>query len=35
VKTVGYHNPPQRKAGVMVADVDELLNKLVNEAKVL
>ena len=23
VKTVGYHNPPQRKAGVMVADVDE------------
>ena len=35
VKTVAFRNPPERKAGVMVADVDELLNKLVNEAKVL
>ncbi len=35
VKTIAYRNPPERKAGIRVADVDELLNKLVNEAKVL
>ncbi len=35
VKTIAFSNPPERKAGVRVADVDELLNKLVNEAKVL
>jgi electron transfer flavoprotein beta subunit len=27
--------PPTRKAGIMVANVDELLDKLKNEAKVL
>lgn len=27
--------PPPRKAGIMVSDVDELLDKLRNEAKVL
>lgn len=35
VKTIAYSNPPQRQAGIRVADVDELLNKLVNDAKVL
>ena len=35
VKTVAYLNPPERQAGVMVASVDELMDKLVNEAKVL
>lgn len=27
--------PPKRKAGVMVASVDELLDKLKNEARVI
>ena len=35
VKTVRYANPPERKAGIKVADVDQLLDKLTNEAKVL
>jgi electron transfer flavoprotein beta subunit len=35
VRTLKYAEPPQRKAGVKVADVDELLNKLRNEAKVI
>lgn len=35
VKTVKYAEPPERQAGVTVADVDELLDKLKNEAKVL
>jgi electron transfer flavoprotein beta subunit len=35
VKTVAYANPPERKAGIRVADVDQLMDKLVNEAKVL
>jgi len=35
VKTVRYSNPPERKAGVKVATVEDLVSKLVNEAKVL
>ena len=35
LKVVGYEAPPARTAGVKVADVDELLDKLRNEAKVL
>ncbi len=33
VKTVAFENPPQRKAGVRVASVEDLVAKLVNEAK--
>ena len=29
------NDPPERKAGVMVKDIDELVDKLKNEAKVL
>ena len=35
VKTVAFEPPPARKAGVRVADVNELFGKLKNEAKVL
>lgn len=35
VRTIKYEEPPERQAGVTVADVDELLAKLRNEAKVL
>jgi len=35
VKTVALANPPQRKAGIRVADIDQLMDKLINEAKVL
>lgn len=35
VRTVKFTEPPQRTAGVKVADVDELLNKLRNERKVI
>lgn len=35
VKTISYANPPERAAGVKVATVEELVEKLVNEAKVL
>ncbi len=35
VRTIKYEEPPERKAGVTVADVDELVAKLRNEAKVL
>lgn len=35
LRVVGYEAPPARAAGVVVADVDELLHKLRNEAKVL
>ena len=35
VKTVSVEAPPARKAGVKVGSVDELVNKLHNEAKVL
>jgi len=35
VKTISYGSPPERQAGIKVADVDELFEKLVNEAKVL
>jgi electron transfer flavoprotein beta subunit len=34
-KVLEVMEPPPRKAGVMVADVDELIDKLRNEAKVL
>lgn len=35
VRTLKYEEPAARAAGVKVADVDELVNKLRNEAKVL
>ncbi|MEX0730188.1 MAG: electron transfer flavoprotein subunit beta/FixA family protein [Aquisalimonadaceae bacterium] len=35
LKTLKVAEPPQRTGGVKVADVDELLNKLKNEAKVI
>lgn len=35
VKVVSASEPPKKKGGVMVADVDELLEKLQKEAKVL
>jgi len=35
VTVLGYEPLPERQAGVRVADVDELLDKLQNEAKVL
>ncbi len=35
VKTVAYQNPPERQAGIMVGSVEELVDKLVNQAKVL
>ena len=35
VKTVKYANPPERKAGIKVGSVEELMDKLVNEAKAL
>ena len=35
MKVVGYEAPPTRKAGVRVASVEELVQKLQNEAKVI
>lgn len=35
VKTVQYANPPARQAGVRVGSVQELMDRLVNEAKAL
>lgn len=35
LKTVRVDNPPERKAGVQVTSVDELVDKLKNEAKVI
>ena len=35
LKTTKVAEPGKRKAGVMVKDVDELVNKLKNEAKVI
>ena len=35
LKTLSVSEPPKRKGGVMVKDVDELVNKLKNEAKVI
>ncbi len=35
VRVLKYTEPPERQAGTMVASVDELLEKLKNEAKVL
>ena len=35
VETVGLNMPPQRQAGVIVGSVDELIDKLANEAKVI
>ena len=34
VKVVGYETPPERAAGQIVADIDELIEKLQDEAKV-
>jgi len=35
IRTLKYTEPPERQGGVKVADVDELLEKLKKEAKVL
>ena len=35
MKVTAYEAPPQRKAGVKVASVEELVAKLHNEAKVI
>lgn len=35
VRITGYELPPERAAGVIVEDVDELIDKLTNDAKVL
>lgn len=35
LKVVSVEEPPKRKAGVKVASVDELIDKLKNEAKIL
>ena len=35
VETVGLTMPAQRQAGVIVGSVDELIDKLANEAKVI
>jgi len=35
ISYVRFESPPERQAGVKVADVDELLDKLKNEAKVI
>ncbi|MFT6395342.1 MAG: electron transfer flavoprotein beta subunit [Bradymonadia bacterium] len=35
VRTIGYELPPVRQAGVIVESVDELIDKLKNEAKAL
>jgi electron transfer flavoprotein beta subunit len=35
LKTVKVEEPPKRSAGVMVADVKTLVEKLKNEAKVI
>ena len=35
VRATRYGEPPARKAGVLVRDVDDLLDKLKNEAKVI
>ena len=33
MSTVSVEEPPKRKAGIMVGSVDELVDKLKNEAK--
>ena len=35
VETVAYEEPPQRKGGIVVESVEELVEKLHNEAKVI
>ena len=35
IKTLKVTEPPKRSAGIKVADVDALVDKLKNEAKVL
>jgi electron transfer flavoprotein beta subunit len=35
IRYLKFERPPERKAGVKVADVDALIDKLKNEAKVL
>jgi len=35
IKVISVENPPVKSAGVKVADVDELISKLKNEAKLI
>ena len=35
LRIVGYEEPPARAGGVVVESVDELMDKLANEAKVI
>lgn len=35
LEVVQFTEPPKRKAGVIISSVDELINKLKNEARVL
>ena len=35
VETLEVNDPPERKPGIVVPDVDSLINKLKNEAKIL
>ena len=35
VETVGFSRPPERQAGIIVDSVDQLMDKLTNEAKVI
>lgn len=35
IKLVEMNDPPVRKGGIKVKDVDELLDKLINEAKII
>jgi electron transfer flavoprotein beta subunit len=35
VQLVGYEMPPAREAGEIVGSIDELIDKLQNEAKVV
>ena len=35
LKVIEVNDPPARKSGIMVKDIDELVQKLKNEAKVI
>ncbi|MBH43298.1 MAG: hypothetical protein CMP25_00715 [Rickettsiales bacterium] len=35
LSVIEVNDPPERKAGIMVKDIDELMEKLTNEAKVI
>ena len=35
VETVGFSMPPERQAGIIVDSVEQLMDKLTNEAKVI